>query len=152
MRKKSINFLFCKFPHVEKFRRQWNLSHIYSNKNSEKTNECRRWKNIFKREKLVVFVEYLEQQTDYRRYKRKIRKSRQGINHIYLSLSSKWKPSHGTFNSRPHYVRTAQEKYFRFHLNFKQIQVEAKNSLSNLFLTFLWNYIFNIENIFTAWS
>ena len=45
------------------------------NKNSEITNVCRKWRNRFKREKFVVLAEYLERQTDYRRYKRRIRKS-----------------------------------------------------------------------------
>ena len=69
-----IKFLFYKFPQVEKFRRQWNANHIYSNKNSEMTF----W-NRFKREKFVVLAEYLEQQTDYRWCKRKISKSRRGF-------------------------------------------------------------------------
>ena len=39
---------------------------------------------------------------------------RGGISRIYLSLSNKWKPCHGAINSRPRYLRTALEKYFRF--------------------------------------
>ena len=42
-----------KFPHVEKFRRQWNVNHIYSYKNSEMTNSCRKLRNRFKRENLL---------------------------------------------------------------------------------------------------
>ena len=42
------------------------------------TNVCRKLINSFKREKFVVLAEYLEQQTDYCRYKRRIRKSTRG--------------------------------------------------------------------------
>ena len=71
--------------------------------------------NRFKREKFVVLAEYLEQQTDYRRYKRKIRKSRRGPSWrrnqpyiIYLSLSNKWKPCHrvGHVISEQHWKST----------------------------------------------
>ena len=37
-----------------------------------------------------------------------------GINPIYLSSSTKWKSRHGATNSRPHNLRTALEKQFRF--------------------------------------
>ena len=73
---KLIKILFCKFSHVEKFSRQWNVNYIYGNKNPGITNGCRKWRNRFKREKIVFLAEYLEQQTDYPRYSRKIRKSR----------------------------------------------------------------------------
>ena len=43
-------FIFCKFPHVEKFRRQWNVNHIYSNKNSE-------MKNVLGNEEIEKFVD-----------------------------------------------------------------------------------------------
>ena len=56
--------------------RQLNVNHIYSNKNSEMTSGCRKWKNRFKTEKSVVLSEYFEQQTDYHKYNRKIRKLR----------------------------------------------------------------------------
>ena len=42
------------------------------------TNVCRKLINSFKIEKFVVLAEYLEQQTDYCRYKRRIRKSTRG--------------------------------------------------------------------------
>ena len=76
---------------MEKLRRQWNVNHIYSNKISEITNGYRKWRNRFKREKIVALTEYLEQQTCYGRYKRKIWKSRKGsswrINLPYLFTS-----------------------------------------------------------------
>ena len=37
-----------------------------------------------------------------------------GINPIYLSSSAKWKSRHGAINSRPHNLKTALEKQFRF--------------------------------------
>ena len=85
MWQKLWKFFFCKFPHVEKFRRQ-NLNHIYSNKNFEIANG-RKWRNRFKREKFLVLAEYVEQQTDYCKYKRKIKKLRSPSwrwNHPYL--------------------------------------------------------------------
>ena len=54
-----------------------------------------------------------------------------GINRIYLSLSSKWKPCHGAIKSWPRNHRTALEKYFRFQWNCKQLGVEARNSMPN---------------------
>ena len=52
------------------------------------TKGCRKWRNRFKRGKFVVLSEYLEQQANYHRYKRKIRKSRRGpwwrMNQSYL--------------------------------------------------------------------
>ena len=60
---------------MKKFRRQWNVNHIYSSKNSEMKQVCRKWRNRFKREKFVALAEYLEQQTEYCRYKKIIRKS-----------------------------------------------------------------------------
>ena len=75
MWQKLIKYLFCKFSHLKIFRKQWNVNHIYSNKNSEMTSGFRKWKNRFKREKIVILAKYLWEETDYRRYKRKIRKS-----------------------------------------------------------------------------
>ena len=37
-----------------------------------------------------------------------------GIGPIYLSSSNKWRPCHGAINSRPHNLRMALEKCFRF--------------------------------------
>ena len=54
---------------------------------------------------------------------------RRGISLIYLFSSNKWKPCHGTINSRPRNLRTALEKYFRFQWNCKQLRIEARNSM-----------------------
>ena len=56
---------------------------------------------------------------------------RRGISLIYLFSSNKWKLCHGAINSRPHNLRTALEKYFRFQLNCKQLRIEARNSMPN---------------------
>ena len=40
--------------------------------------------------------------------------SRQIAADIYLSLAKKWKPCPRAINSRPHNLRMALEKYFRF--------------------------------------
>ena len=50
MWQKFKKILFCMFPHVETFRRQWNVNHIYRNENSKMTNGCMKWRN--KRENL----------------------------------------------------------------------------------------------------
>ena len=67
-----------KFRHVENFRRQWNLNHITVTKILKRQTNARNEEIDFKREKFAVLVEYLEQQTDRRRYKRNIRKLRTG--------------------------------------------------------------------------
>ena len=69
MWQKLIKFLFSKFHNVKKVGK---FKSHYSNNGYEMTNGCRK----FKREKFVVLAEYLEQQTDCRRYKIKIRKQR----------------------------------------------------------------------------
>ena len=43
------------------------------------TNGCRKWRNRLQREKFVVLAENLWQQTNCRRYKRKIGKPRRGL-------------------------------------------------------------------------
>ena len=114
-----------------KTRRQWNLGRITVTKILKcfRTNGCRKWRNIFNIEK------YFEQQTDCSKYRKKSGNQgevlRGGNNRIYLSLSNKRKPCHGAINSRPRNLRTALEKYFRFHWNCKQLRVEARNSRSN---------------------
>ena len=78
-----------------------------------------------------------------------------GISRIYLSLSNKWKPSYGVINSRPRNVGTALLKYFWFQGNCKETtgwSKEQQSKLLGLFPNFLWNYIYNFENVFTAWS
>ena len=62
-----------------------------------------------------------------------------GISRIDLSLSNKWKTCHGAINSRSRNLRAALVKYFRFHLNFKQLRVETRDNMSdwNLFSSFI---------------
>ena len=45
--------------------------------------------------------------------------------------SVKLKPCQGAINSRSRNLRTALEKYFRFHGNCKQLRIEARNSMFN---------------------
>ena len=54
-----------------------------------------------------------------------------GISPIYLSSSNKWKPCFGAINSRPLNLRTELERYFRFQWNWKQVRIEARNSMAN---------------------
>ena len=54
-----------------------------------------------------------------------------GINPIYLSSSTKWKSRHGAINSRPHNLKTALEKQFRFQWNCKQLRIEAMKGIAN---------------------
>ena len=79
-------------------------------------------------------------------------KSPSSRNQSYLPFLIKWKPCHGAINSRSRNLRTALEKYFRFQWNCKQLQIEARNKFWYLLPSFLWNYTYNFENIFTAWS
>ena len=101
------------------------------------TNGCRKWGNGFKTEKCVVLAEYFGQQTYCSRYRRKINQSRKVlhtrgvVSRIHLSLSSKWEPCHGLINSWPCNIQTRLKKHFRFNWNFKQLRVEARNSMSN---------------------
>ena len=59
------------------------------------------------------------------------------FNYNYLSFSNNWKPCHGAINSRRHNLRTALVKYFRFHLNWKQLRVEVTYSMQNSEIYFL---------------
>ena len=111
---------------------------VTSNKNFEKRNIWNKWRNRFKREKYVVLVEYLEEQIDYRRYKRRNRKSRRGPSwrcyQPYLfTFPYGTNGNHATELSTvsPINLRTALENPPRFHWNCKQIRVEARNSMSN---------------------
>ena len=105
---------------------------------------CRKGKNRFEIETFVVLTEYLEQHPDCNRYKRKASKSKRSSswrNQSYLlSFSNIWKPYHGAINIRPRNLRTALERYFRFHRNYKQFRVEAyvkcRNSMSNFEIYF----------------
>ena len=140
MWQKVIKFIFCKFFHAEKFGRQWDLNHIYSNKHSEITGGSRKWRNRFKREKFVVLAEYLEQQTDYCRYK-KVRKSRRGPlwrrNQPYFPfLIQQMETMPRSYQQSVRNLRTALEKYFGFHWNRKQVRVKARNSMLNFQIYF----------------
>ena len=59
-----------------------------------------------------------------------------GISRIYLSLANRWKPCHGTINSRPCNLSMALEKYFRFRWNCKQLRIEVRNSMANCEINF----------------
>ena len=125
---------------MENFRRYRKLDRIAITKilKSFSTNGCRKWKN----KKFVVLAEYFEQQTDFSSYRIKIRQSRRSLlrrNQSYLqifSLPRKWKPYHGAIRKFPRNLRTALERYFRFHLNYKRLRVEVK-----FFIKFvrMWN-------------
>ena len=123
-----------------------------------RTNECRKWRNRFKKEKFVILAEYFEQQTDCSRYRKLANQGEvlcRGIIRIYLSISNKCKPYHGAINSWSHNLRTALEKYFQFQWNCKQTtgwSEEKYSKLWDLFFNFLWNYTYNFENILTTWS
>ena len=72
-------------------------------------------------EKFVVLAEYFEQQTDWSTdIREKLSNEGEvlctlgGISCIHLSLSTKWKPCQGAI-SWPGNLRTALERYFRFH-------------------------------------
>ena len=141
-KRNKINKILFKVRLVENFKGQWNTAWIALGTVTKilkyfKTTGCRKWKNGFKIEELVALAEYFEQQTDCSRYRRKLANqgevlcTRGGISPIHLSLWSKWKPCHRTLNSWPRNLRTALEKYFRFHWNCKELWVEVRNSMSN---------------------
>ena len=123
-----------------------------------RTNGCMKWRNRFRKESFVVLTEHFEQQTDCNRYRRKIYQSSRSPswrNQSLPFLSNKWKSCHGATNSRPPNFWTALEKYFWFQWNCKQTMgwsEEKQSKLWDLFPNFLWNYIYNFENIFTTWS
>ena len=76
------------------------------------TRGCRKWRNRFKIEKVLVLVEYLEQQTDWIRYKRKISKSRRSFfwrNQLYLIFLIKQMETmqKGAIKNEPRNLRTA---------------------------------------------
>ena len=127
----------------------------YSNKNSEMTNGCRKWRNRFKREKCLVLAEYFEQQTDCYRYKNKIRKSRRGPlwrNQPNLfTFSYQTNGNHAMELSTVGHVISERHKYFQFHWNCKQPRVEARNSMSNcqIYFTLFSETIHTILKIFS---
>ena len=105
-----------------------------------RTNGCRKWRTRFKNKKFVVLTEYFKQQTNSSGYRRKISQSRRSTlwrNQSYLPfLIKQMEPCHGAINSRPRYLRTTLEKYFRFKWNFKQKRIEARNSMANCEICF----------------
>ena len=90
--------------------------------------------------KFVVLAGYLKQQTDCIRLKEKVANQgeslRVGTNRICNHFLSKWKPYHGAINNRSRKLRMALEKYFRFHLNCKQLRIEAKDASSQVEICF----------------
>ena len=94
---------------------------------------CRKWRNRFKNKNLSSWQNILsnlqiaadiEEKWDNQGEVR-----RGGISCVYFPLSNKWKPRNEAINSRPHNLRTALEKYFRFHWNCKQLRIEARNNM-----------------------
>ena len=70
---------------------------------------------------------------------------RGGISRIYLYLSDKWKPCYGTINSRSRNIRTALEKYFRFHWSCKQLRIKERNSMANWEIYFQFSLKLHIQ-------
>ena len=72
----------------------------------------------FRRKKIVVLAEYFDQQTNFSRYRRKMSQSRRSPlsgNQSYLPFLIKQMESMSQrHNSRPHNLRMALKKYFRF--------------------------------------
>ena len=120
-----------------------------------RTNSYMKWRNRFKKEKFVVLAESFEHQTAGIEEKL-VNQGKVlcgGISRIYLSISTKWKPCHGSINSRPRHLRTTLGKHFRFQWNCKQTtgwNEEQYSKLWDLFPNFLWNYTYNFKNIFTG--
>ena len=123
---------------MENFKRKWNLDCITVTKSLKcfQKNWCRKRRKTFKKEIFVVLEEYFELQTDCNTYRREISKSRRSfswrrISRIYISLSNKWKPSHGAINSRPRNFKNGTGKVFRFPWNCKQLRFQTRNSIPN---------------------
>ena len=105
----------------------------YGNKNSEMLQdeqEVGTEETDFRIKKFVILAEYFEQQIAAE-WANQGKVLRRGISPIYLFSSNKWKPCHGAINSRPRNLRMALEKYFRFQWNYKQLRIEARNSMDN---------------------
>ena len=110
----------------------------YSNKNSEMFQDEQDVGNeetYFRIKKLLSWQNFLSkrqiQEDIEKKWPNQKEVLRRGISPIDYSSSRKWKPCHGAINSRPRNVRTALEKYFPFHWNCKQLQIEARNSMVN---------------------
>ena len=101
-----------------------------------RTNRCRKWRKTFNIEKFVVLAEYFEQQTNCNRYRRKIGQSRRSPSveeSVVFTLPYQTNGNHATEPSTVGHVilRTALERYFRFHWNCKQLCVQVRNSMPN---------------------
>ena len=110
----------------------------------------------FKREKYVVLVEYLEEQTDYRRYKRRNRKSRRGPswrwNQPYLfTFPYRTNGNHATELSTVSHV--ISERRWKITLDFTEIvnKYGLKRGTVCQIVKFISHYSLklcnNIENI-----
>ena len=123
-----------------------------------RTNGCRKWRNWFKIEKFIVLAEYFEQQADCsgKLYGRNICHSRRRPswrNQLYLPFLIKqmqtMPQSHITVS------HLLSEWHWKSSFDFTEILNNYRLKyvkLWDLFPTFLWNCIYNFENIFTAWS
>ena len=115
----------------------------------------------FKTEKYVVLVEYLEEQTDYRRYKRRNRKSRRGPswrwNQPYLiTFPYRTNGNHATELSTVSHV--ISERRWKITLDFTEIvnKYGLKRGTVCQIVKFISHYSLklynNIENIFAGSS
>ena len=115
----------------------------------------------FKTEKYVVLVEYLEEQTDYRRYKRRNRKSRRGPswrwNQPYLiTFPYRTNGNHATELSTVSHVLS--ERRWKITLDFTEIvnKYGLKRGTVCQIVKFISHYSLklynNIENIFAGSS
>ena len=120
------------------------------------TKGCRKWSNGLKIEKFAALTEYLEQQRNCNRYKRKISNSRLWRNQSYSTFFFKhiktmpWNYQNLVIVSEWHWKDAFN--FTEIVNNFKVKRKKQYVKLWNSFPTFLWNYIYNFENILTAWS
>ena len=146
---------------MENFRRQWNLDHITVTKilNCFRTNGGRKWRNRFKKKKPVVWVKYLEQQTDYTWEDIEEKLPNQGENPSWRNqaclpfLSKQMETMPRSYQQSATWSQNDTEKVLRFHWNCKQLRVEAKNNCQIVRFSshFSLKLTYNFENIFTAW-
>ena len=120
------------------------------------TKGCRKWSNGLKIEKFAALTEYLEQQRNCNRYKRKISNSRLWRNQSYSTFFFKhiktmpWNYQNLVIVSEWHWKDAFN--FTEIVNNFKVKRKKQYVKLWNSFPTFLWNYTYNFENILTAWS
>ena len=101
------------------------------------------WENIWNRWQTAVDLkEKLTNQEEVLRL---------GVSLIYHYFLNKWNPCHGSTNSWPRNLRTALQKYFRFHWNCKLLRVEAKNIMLNceIYFPFFSETIHTILKLFS---